>query len=148
MCIHSPKKLMKTMFRLLALILILSVASSPCFAMMSIGTVSRDRAKALGLVIQSKPAGPDAVWVELTFETKGELERFLSVDLEITEGGKLLLSGALMDRRSSPGHVSVSFTAARAHLAEMTLRVEVGIPMNRSGYDLALKDFVESEKVH
>ena len=122
---------------------------SPCFAMMSIGNVSKEQAKELGMEIRSKPSGPDAVWVELEFKTEGKLNDFSHVSLEIGEGDKLLVGYApLREKRSSSGSVVVGFMANRAYLDEITLRVVVGVPMNMVGYDVRLKEFVDLEKVH
>lgn len=68
------------------------------------------------------------------------------VTLEITDGDKLLLSSALKEEKSSDGRVIVSFTAGRAMLEKMTLRVVTGFARSRTGHDLRLKDFVEPVK--
>ncbi len=73
------------------------------------------------------------------------LKSFERVTLEITDGGKLLLSSTLKEEKSSDGHVIVSFTAGRAMLEKMTLRVVTGLGM-RDCHDLRLKDFVEPVK--
>lgn len=67
------------------------------------------------------------------------------VTLEITDGGKLL-SSTLKEEKSSDGRVIVSFTAGRAMLEKMTLRVVTGFARSRTGHDLRLKDFVEPVK--
>ena len=121
--------------------------------MMSTEDVSKERAKELGMEIRSKAAGPDAVLVELEFETKGELrnfspERFSRVELRIVEGERSLLTAALQEKRPSPGHVVVSFAADRAQLDKITLTVVVGSgQLSGGGYELRLKDLVELEKL-
>src|SRR6266550_6413842 len=137
---------MKTIRNIPILTFLLALAASPCFAMMSIASVSPARAKELGMEIRSQPAGPDAVRVELELETRGELKYFNRVDLEIRDGGKLLISSALMpENRSKPGHVVVVFTAARAQLDKITLMVVVG-DFGDVGYALRVKDFVDLKK--
>ena len=138
---------MKTIRNIAILTFLLTLAASPCFAMMSIADVSPARAKELGMEIRSQPAGPDAVRVELELETRGELKYFNRVNLEIRDGGKLLLSSALMpENRSKPGHVLVVFTAARAQVDKITLTVVVG-DFGDVGYELRVKDFVDLKKV-
>ena len=143
----ARKFLMKTILSISVLTFLLVAASSPCFAMMSIAHVSTERARELGMEIRSKAAGPDAVRVELEFEIKGELKSYGRVDLEISEGGKLRLFASLKEEQSRPGRVVVSFSADRANLDKITLRVVVGMPMNMVGYELRVKDFLAMEKL-
>ena len=138
---------MKTIFSFLVLGILLVAAPSPCFGLMEIEHVSKERAKALGVEIRSIAAGPKIVRVELAFEIKGELKSFSRVDLEIEDGEKRV-SASLREDRSKPGRVVVSFAADRANLDKITLRVVVQ-PGARTiiGYDFRMKDFVEPEKV-
>ena len=135
---------MKTILHLSVLTFLLTASAGPCFAMASLEQVSPARAKELGMEIRSKPAGPDATWIELEFEAKGALKNFERVSLEITDEGKLLLSSTLKEEKSSDAHVIVSFTAGRAILEKVTLRVVTGFGM-RVCRELRLKDFVEPE---
>ncbi len=139
---------MKTLLNISVLILLLVTAPSLCFAMADIEVVSKARAKELGMEVQSKAAGPDAVRIELEFKIEGALKSFSRVDLEISEGGKLLVSSSLREERSSPGRVVVSFAADRANLDKITLRVMVQpAPRDMTGYVLRVRDFVELEKL-
>lgn len=141
-------KHMKTILNISVLSVLLVVAPSLCFAMMSIADVSKARAKELGMEIRSNAAGPDAVRIELEFESKGALKSFSRVDLEFRDGGKFLVTSSLKEERSKPGRVVVSFAADRAHLDKLTLRVVVQpAPRDMTGYELQVKDFVELEKV-
>ena len=137
---------MKTTLGISVLTLLLVTTPSVCFALMSIEHVSKERAKELGMEIRTKQAGPDGARIELEFETKGELKSFVRVDLEIREGEKSWLSATLREEQSKPGRVVVSFAADRVNLDKITLRVVVGAPMNLTGYDIRVKDFVELEK--
>lgn len=122
---------------------LLTLAATPCIAMMSIEIVTKERAKALGMEIRSNPAGPKAVRVELEFERKGELKDFTRVDLEMRDGEKWV-SASLREEQSTPGHVVVSFAADRANLDKITLRVVVQpAPRDMTGYELRVKDFVK-----
>lgn len=138
---------MRTTLKLLALAVLLLVPPGLCFAMDSVELISKERAKELGLEVRSKAAGPDAVWVELEFETKGELKRITHVGLEMWAGQKLLLSSILRDSRPGPGRVAVSFTADRSHLDKFTLRVLSDQGLGSVGYVLRVKDLVDLEKV-
>lgn len=138
---------MKIKLQLLAVATLLLTTLGVCSAMDSIEPLSKERVKALGMVIRSKPAGPDAVWVELEFEVRGELKDVTHVGLEMWSGKKLLLSATLRDNRPSPGHVAVSFTAARSDLDKLNLRVLSDQGLGSVGYQFRVKDVVDSETV-
>ena len=120
---------------------------SVCFAMMAIEIVSKDRAKELGLEVRANAAGPDAVRVELEFETKA-LPQYSRVDLEILDRGKLLSSSTLREEPAKAGRVIVSFAADRTKLSQFTLRIVTGVgTRNMTGYDVQAKEFVDLEKL-
>ncbi len=144
----SPNKYMKTILNISVLTFLLFAVSSPCFAAWSIGQVSKERAKELGMEIRSKANGTNAVWVELEFKTEGKLKSFSHADLRFSEGEKSLVTATLREDRPRPGHVVVSFSADRAYLDKITLWVMVADMMpGGTIYELRVKDFVELEKV-
>jgi hypothetical protein len=139
---------MKTILNISVLTFLLVAASSPCFAAWSIGQISKERAKELGMEIRSKPSGTNAVWVELEFKTEGKLKSFSHVDLRISEGEKSLVTAPLREDRSRPGRVVVTVTADRAYLDKVALWVMVADMMpGGTVYELRVKDFVELEKL-
>ena len=143
----SSKTPMKTILRISVLMFLLIAASSQCFALRSIGIVSKNDAKEMGMEIRATPAGPDAAWVELEFKPEGKLKHFRHVEMEINEGDKSLVAyAALRETRSSSGSVVVRFMANRAYLEKMTLTVVVAEP-TAIGHMVRLKDFVELEKI-
>jgi hypothetical protein len=83
---------MKTLLNILVLTLLLFAASSPCFALRSIGILSKQEATKMGIQIRATAAGPDAAWVELEFKPEGRLKDFSHVELEINDGEKLLVA--------------------------------------------------------
>ncbi|MGV3755561.1 MAG: hypothetical protein ACO1QS_09280 [Verrucomicrobiota bacterium] len=123
-------------------------ASVRCFALMELEDVSKERAKALGLEIRVKAAGPDVVRIELEFAAKGELKGFSRVDLDIRDGEKLLVSSTLQEERPGSGRVAVGFAADRTQLEKITLRI-VTRSSERSmvGHDIRVKNFIEAEKI-
>ena len=130
------------------LFVLLAAASSTCLAMMSIGDVSKERAKELGMEIRFTANGPNDVWVELEFKAEGELKDAGRVDLEVGDGKTTLVSYAsLQEQRTSSGSVVVRFMANRANLDKITLTVVAGQVSDLRGYVLHVKDFVELEKV-
>ena len=72
----SSKTPMKTILRMSVLTFLLLAVSSQCFALRSIGIVSKNDAKEMGLEIRATPAGPDAAWVEFEFKAEGKLKGY------------------------------------------------------------------------
>ena len=134
---------MKTTLKLMSVLLLAPLGA--CFAMDSVTLITREQAKELGMEVRSKAAGPDAVWVELEFEIKGELKRITHVGLEMWAGKKLLLSSILRDNRPAPERVAVSFTADRSNLDKFTLKVLSHQGLGSVGYELRVKDLVDLE---
>ena len=141
-------KIMNAIPKFSAVFFLLVATSSLCYALESIEFVTKERAKELGLEIRAHAAGPDAVRVELEFETKGELKDYSRVALEMQDEGKLLLTSTLREDKSPPGRVVVSFAADRAKLDKITLKVVVQYSARtRTGHVLKVKEFVDLEKL-
>lgn len=139
---------MKTLLHVLALAFLLAATPSRGFAEMGVEHVTKERARELGIEIRLKGNGPNEVWVELELKAEGKLKDFLHVSLEISEGEKFLLGWApLQATRGADGRVVVGFLANRAFMDKVTLRVVTGHPMDETGHDLRVRDFVELEKV-
>ena len=140
---------MKTLLHLSVLTLLLALSSTPCLALIEIADVNKDRARELDMEIRAQPSGPDAVRIELEFPTKGDLKLFSRVNLEISDGKKLLLSSSLLpEKDSKPGRILVNFTADRAQLNKINLMVMVGELDGRTGYLIKVKDFVDLTKLN
>ena len=138
---------MKSITTLLALTLLLVVASNRCYAMMEIVVVSKERAKELGMEVRFTENGPNEIWVELEFKSEGKLKDFKHVSLEIRDGEKFLVGYApLGEKRPKSGSVVVGFLANRAYLDKVSLRVVAGHPMDLTGYELRMKEFVTPAK--
>jgi hypothetical protein len=135
---------MKTAFTTTVAAALFAIASSPCFALMGIAFVSKERAKELGIEIRASPSGPKAASIRLHFKPTGELKLFHHVSLEIQDGETFLLGWTpLKDERTANGNVVASLMANRELLEKVTLRVVVGEPGNYGGYDMRVKDFVD-----
>jgi hypothetical protein len=133
---------MKTAFRM-AVLAVLLIAPSPCFALWGIAHVSKEQAKELGMEIRWTALGANQVRVELEFKTEGPLKNFSRVDLRFGEGDNPPLTAPLQEDRSKPGRIVVSFNADRAHLDKINLRVMVPGSLGGTIYHLRIKDFVE-----
>jgi len=121
---------------------LLVMAPGRCLALWGIESVSKERAKELGVQVRTTATGPNHVIVKLEFKTEGELKNFSGVDRRIGEGK----NAPLQVDRSKPGRVAVSFAVDRAHLARITLEVMVSESEGGTVYQLRVKDFVKAEK--
>jgi hypothetical protein len=145
---------MKTLFGI-AVLAVLLVAASPCFALTFHVSVSKERAKELGLEVRTTATGPNHVSVQLEFKTEGKFEAFspeskhkdhCRVEVRNGEGDNPRLTATLNADRSKPGRVVVSYTADLTELDKLKLWVVVPEPDGRTIYDLRVKDFVEPKK--
>jgi hypothetical protein len=136
---------MKTLFLAPVLAVLLFVAPTSSLALRSIGVVTKEQARDMGIVVRATPAGPEAAWVELEFKPQGPLKDFHHVELEANEGEKLLIAYApLREERKSSGSVVVRFMANRAHLEKITLCIVAGLD---AGFDVRLKDFIALDQI-
>jgi hypothetical protein len=144
---------MKTAFSI-AVLVVLLVAPSPCFALWLIAPVSTEQAKKMGMEVRAERVGPNHVRVALEFKTEGELKIFTEgelkdysrVELQVGGGDNPAVTAPLREDRSKPGRIVVSFTADRAKLGQLSLWVMV--PGNEGGtaYVLRVTEFVEPKK--
>ncbi|HEY1170904.1 MAG TPA: hypothetical protein VGH19_05995 [Verrucomicrobiae bacterium] len=137
---------MKHVLRLSIFAFLMFALIAPCFAMMGLAIVSPKEAKELGLDLRIKDSGPNAVWVELEFKPEGRFKDFQHVSLEITDGDKLLLGYTALKETREGGKITVRSMISRAYLDKTTLRIVTGFPMNYTGHDLRLKEFIKAEK--
>ena len=139
---------MKATFSIAAFAILL-VAPRPCLALWSVMSVSKEKAKDVGVEVRSEPAGPNRVSVELEIKTDGALKRFkegISVGLQVGDRHNPSLTARLQEDRSKPGRVVVSFTADRTELDKLALWVYVPGELGRGIYKLRVKDFIEPKK--
>lgn len=141
---------MKAMRNLPVLAFLLLAASSPCFALQVNTDVSKERAKEMGVTIRSHLNGEAGVAVWIEFKPQGVLKNFTRVELQISAGGKHLMSAPLLTSRPSADSVSAYFSADPAYLATSVLTivvqdVERDGERTRIGYQFKMKDFIEPE---
>jgi len=137
---------MKTIFNILVLAVLLSLAPSRCFADWVIFPVPTERAKEMGMEVRSSEAGPNQVRVELEFKAEGQLKNFNRVDLRFGEGDNPPLTAPLQEDRSKPGRIVVNFNTDPAHLGKINLWVMVSEGLGGTIYHLRVRDFVEPKK--
>ena len=138
---------MRAIFTIPAVAIFLAVAPGSCFADWGIASISRERAKELGVEVRSKAIGPNQVHIELEFKPEGELKDISRIDLRFGAGDNPVLTAPLQVDRSKPGRVAVNFTADRAHLDKFTLEVWVREDyLGGTIYQLQMKEHVEPAK--
>jgi hypothetical protein len=137
---------MKTMIVMVAAAVLLVVTPSPCLALWFIDHVTSERANELGMEVRSTAGGQNQVKVELEFKLAGELKDFDRVDLRVGQGDNPPVTAPLKEDRSKPGRVVVSFSADRAQVDQLSLRVMVPGSLGGTVYDLRVKDFVDLKK--
>ena len=128
--------------------LILFLASlNTSLALISVGIVSVESAKEMGIELRAKPGGPNHAWVELEFKPEGKFEPFRHVSLEIADGDELGLGWTpLKDQRTGRGTVLVRVMGSRAFLKKVTLRIVHGT-LGGVGHDIPLKDFIDFDNL-
>ena len=125
---------------------VLLLAASPCFALRSIGVISQKDAKEMGVELRVKGSGPDQVWVELEFKAEGKLKDFHHAELEVQEGEKVLIAyAALRETRPRPGHVVIRFLTDRSYLQKISIQLVLG-DIGDEGWIVRVKDFVDGDK--
>lgn len=130
---------MKTLIAVFAVLFVAALA--PCFAMRSIGVVTKQEAKEWGVVMQAKGSGPEQVWLELEFKAEGKLKDFHHVELEVREAGKMVLGYVVLESKREDRRVTVRFLTTRAALNSLSFCVVLGLPGDQ-GYILPVKELV------
>ncbi len=139
---------MTSQFKLPLFVVFIAAVSFQCLAMRSVGTLTKKEATEMGIEIRASAAGPEALWLQLEFKPEGKLKAYDHVELEIDDGGKLLVAyAALGEKRSSSGAVVVGFMASRAYVGKITLSIITGFPSNFSANQLRMKEFVDLSKI-
>lgn len=123
-------------------------AAFQCFALRSVGIITKAEAKEMGIQVRATAAGPEALWLELEFKPEGKLKSYQHVELEINEGEKSLVAYTeLAGKRQSSGSVVVRMMVARSLVGKVTLSIITGFPSNFSANELRIKEFVELDKI-
>jgi hypothetical protein len=137
---------MKRVLHLSAILLLISVTSR-CMAEISVETLSKARAKELGIELRAQANGPKEAWIELEFRPEGQLKDFSHVNLEIRDGDQFLLGWTpLQAKRSDNGKLKVNLMANRTFLQKVTLRIVTGLPED-AGHDLRIMDFIDLQNL-
>lgn len=143
---------MKTLLNVWILVVLLH-ASLPCYAMISVGYLSKEEAAKVGIVMKQHPNGDAGVKVWLEFKKEGFLEKFTYAELLMEDTkGKHVVSARLEPHPMANGQakelVSVAFSADPAHLSNCSFMVVAyGSSRGDVGYVLKVKDFFDLKAV-
>ena len=72
----------------IAVLTFLLAAAPLCFALREIAPITTAEAKAMGIEVRAKAAGPDAVWLELEFKPEGISWTLVMPAAEVIELGQ------------------------------------------------------------
>ena len=131
--------------RIISVLALMFFASASCFGDIGVESVSKERAKELGVTITTRMVATNEVGVWLEFAPKGELQTFSSAKLEITSGERRLVAATLAPEKQTKDSVVVYFSTDKEHLATSTLlifyRLSGGFPPY-SAFSFNVGDFV------
>lgn len=130
----------------LTLLLLVCGLSERCSALILLTDVTREKAKVLGITVRSKAREND-VWVQMEFKTTGPMKNFTWADLELTQGGKQLVTVPILPRKptndSPEESKQLAFYIDPAALPNATVTVVVyDEPLTGTGYRFKMKDFL------
>lgn len=140
------------LLKIACLILLLVIAASPCFALISVGFLSKAEAKELGITMKSRKNGDAGTMVWLEFKKEGFLEKLTYCELQVNDAkGKHLVSARLephpVTHDQPKDLVSVEFSADPEELKNCSFMiVAYGSTRGDVGYILKVKDFLDVEK--
>lgn len=124
--------------------------ANPCLAMISIGVLTKDKAKEkYGITMHARKNGDAGIKVWIEFKKEGWLKRFTYAELRVeTTQGKHIVSAQLrpnLVHHSQPNDVtSVAFSADPNQLSQCSfLVVCYGSNEGDVGYYLRVKDFLD-----
>ena len=134
---------------LLSMCVITSIAI-PCFGMISVGVLTKEKAKAkYGITMHARKNGDAGIKVWLQFKKEGWLEKFTYAELRMeNDRGKHLISARLqpnpVHHRQSKDVTTIAFSADANQLAQCSFFV-VCYNSNEGdvGYYLKVKDFLD-----
>ena len=131
-------------------ILLCTLIASPTSGMISVGTLSKEKAKGkYGITMHARKNGDAGIKVWLAFKKEGWLEKFTYAQLRMEDTkGKHLLSAQLhpnpVHHRQSKDITTVAFSVDADHLRQCSfLVVCYGSNEGDVGYYLKLKDFID-----
>jgi hypothetical protein len=146
-------KMMRTIFKIAVAVLLLLAPSLPAFAMISVGELSKEEAKELGITMKYGKNGDAGIRVWLEFKKEGFLEKFSYAEMRMKDAnGNHLVSAMLLPRPMVHGQpediVSVAFSVEAGQLENCAFMVVAyGSTRGDVGYWLNVEDFIDLEKV-
>jgi hypothetical protein len=126
----------------LAAIMFLAVAPHCCFADWGVVELSEERARELGVMVRAQDTGRTELHFTVEFKSGDDVKNIGRVDLQLGADDSPTLTAPLHVDRSKPERGIVSFTADRAQVDKLTLRLWVRDELlGGTIYLLRLKEF-------
>jgi hypothetical protein len=148
-----PEKLDGRQFLIATLVFANLAIGSTCYAMISVGFLNKEDAKAkYGITMHARPNGDAGVKVWLEFKKEGLLKDFTYAEFQLNDDkGKHLVSAVLqpnpVHHQQAADITSVAFSADESQLANCNIMVVCyGSNEGDVGYILPVKDFIDLQK--
>jgi hypothetical protein len=112
--------------------------------MISVGDVTPEMARALGISVRIENDGDAGMKVWLEYKAQGELEKVTYVRMQLGEGKNRIASAQLRVSAMSAGVEAAHFSAFPKYLPESSFMIVVyNGPKGDVGYNVRVKDFVK-----
>ncbi len=130
-------------------VLLLLITAHPCFALIDVGYLTREKASEFGIQVRQRPNGDAGVMVWVEFRKKGFLEAFTYAEFQMTDAkGRHLVSTRIQPHPVEPGQpndlLTVAFSAQPDQLQHCSiLLVAYGSRLGDVGYIIRPRDFLD-----
>lgn len=130
-------------------VLLLLIAAHPCFALIDVGYLTREKASEFGIQVRQRPNGDAGVLIWVEFRKKGFLEAFTYAEFQMTDAkGRHLVSTRIQPHPVVAGQPSdlltVAFSAQPDQLQHCSiLLVAYGSRLGDVGYIIRPRDFLD-----
>ena len=130
-------------------VLLLLITAHPCFALIDVGYLTREKASEFRIQVRQRPNGDAGVLVWVEFRKQGFLEAFTYAEFQMTDAkGRNLASTRIQPHPVGPNQPSdrltVAFSAQPDQLQHCSiLLVAYGSRLGDVGYIIRPRDFLD-----
>ena len=130
-------------------VLLLLITAHPCFALIDVGYLTREKASEFGIRVRQRPNGDAGVLVWVEFRKQGFLEAFTYAEFRMTDAkGQQIASTRIQPHPVVPNQPSdlltVAFSAQPDQLQNCSiLLVAYGSRLGDVGYIIRPRDFLD-----
>ncbi len=130
-------------------VLLLLITAHPCFALIDVGYLTREKASEFGIQVRQRPNGDAGVLVWVEFRKQGFLEAFTYAEFRMTDAkGQQIASTRIQPHPVVAGQpndlLSIAFSAQPDQLQHCSiLLVAYGSRLGDVGYIIRPRDFLD-----